>query len=66
MKVYVNGDIKEIGGPISLARFLEKLEMPSQRIAVEINKQVVRRMDWPDTVINDSDMIEIVHFVGGG
>ena len=66
MNITVNGEIKQLEKPISLDRLLELFSLPSQRIAVELNRQVVRKKDWGDTIINDSDRIEVVHFVGGG
>ena len=66
MQVTINGETKELESEVSLDRLLELFSLPSQRIAVELNREVVRRKDWPDTIINDSDRIEIVHFVGGG
>jgi sulfur carrier protein len=66
MHITVNGEIKQLEKPISLDRLLELFSLPSQRIAVELNRQVVRKKDWGDTIVNDSDRIEVVHFVGGG
>jgi sulfur carrier protein len=66
MKIIVNGETKELVKPVSLDRLLELFSLPSQRIAVELNRQVVRKKDWGDTIVNDSDRIEVVHFVGGG
>lgn len=40
--------------------------MPERRLAVELNGIVVRKADWPETILNADDRIEIVHFVGGG
>ena len=66
MKVTINGEIKELESGVNLDRLLELFSLPSQRIAVELNRHVVRRKDWPDTIVKESDRIEIVHFVGGG
>lgn len=66
MKVYVNGDPREVSGPLSLAELITQLDLPAQRIAVELNRTVVRRSDWSNTELHDDDHIEIVHFVGGG
>ena len=66
MRVYVNGEAKEISSPISLAELITQLDLPAARIAVERNLAVVRRNDWSTTVLQDGDRIEIVHFVGGG
>ena len=66
MKVFVNGDEKEIGSGISLAELITQLDLPVARIAIELNREVVRRSDWGGTMLKDEDRIEIVHFVGGG
>lgn len=66
MKVYINGESKEISKQLNLLELLKEFSLPSERIAIELNKQVVRKKDWEIIVINDSDKIEVVHFVGGG
>jgi thiamine biosynthesis protein ThiS len=66
LRVYVNGEAREISGPASLAELITQLDLPATRIAVELNRTVVRRNDWPTTTIEDEDRLEIVHFVGGG
>jgi thiamine biosynthesis protein ThiS len=66
MKVFVNGDERELGGATSLAELITLLDLPAARIAIELNREVVRRSDWGSTMLKDEDRIEIVHFVGGG
>jgi sulfur carrier protein len=66
MKITINGEIKELESEVNLDRLLELFSLPSQRIAVELNQEVVRRKDWAEILIKDADRIEIVHFVGGG
>ena len=66
MKVYVNGESRELSGAPSLADLITKLDLPATRIAVELNREVVRRNDWSGTMLRENDRIEIVHFVGGG
>ena len=66
MKVFVNGEPREINGTPSLAQLIEELDLPAARIAIELNRAVVRRSDWDSTMLKDDDRIEIVHFVGGG
>lgn len=62
----VNGDERRINESVNLASLLQNLELPLQRIAVELNRNVVRRGDWETIEIKDGDKLEIVHFVGGG
>jgi sulfur carrier protein len=66
LRVYVNGEVREVQGSPSLAELIEHLDLPVTRIAVELNREVVRRGDWDSTMLHDEDKIEVVHFVGGG
>jgi sulfur carrier protein len=66
MLITLNGEIQELEGEVNLDRLLELFSLPSQRVAVELNREVVRRKDWENTIVKDADRIEVVHFVGGG
>ena len=66
LRVYVNGESRELSAPVSLAELITQLDLPAARIAVELNRAVVRRSEWSTTTLKDEDRIEIVHFVGGG
>ncbi|MEA2204238.1 MAG: thiazole synthase [Blastocatellia bacterium] len=66
MRIEVNGEPRELAGEMVLSELVRDLALAPERVAVELNKKVVRRVDWPTTAIVDGDRIEIVHFVGGG
>ena len=66
MKITINGEIKELEEEVNLNRLLELFSLPSQRVAVELNREVVRKQDWENVVVREDDRIEVVHFVGGG
>ncbi len=66
LRVYVNSESREVSGTPSLADLITQLELPAARIAVELNREVVRRSEWANTMLQDDDRIEVVHFVGGG
>ncbi len=66
MNIIVNGEKKELGDQLNLQELLKKLDLPTERVAIELNKMVVRKKDWTETNIKDADKIEIIHFVGGG
>jgi thiamine biosynthesis protein ThiS len=66
LRILINGEVKECEEGLSLSALLDLLELPPQRIAVELNREVVRRVDWKSTVLRNDDRLEIVHFVGGG
>ncbi len=66
MRVFVNGEPQDFSSALTLAEIIEQLDLPVARIAIELNREVVRRSDWGGTMLKDDDRIEIVHFVGGG
>ena len=67
VRIQINGEPREIPQrSLSLNQLLETLSLPPQRIAVELNKTIVPRRHWEETILKDGDQIEIVHFVGGG
>jgi thiamine biosynthesis protein ThiS len=66
MKIFINGETKEIAGEVNLLELLDNFSLPRERIAVELNREVVRKKDWQNIRVKDADKIEIVHFVGGG
>lgn len=66
MRIYLNGESKDFPDSLTLAQLVDQLKLPARRIAVELNRNVVRRSEWETTTVSDSDRIEIVQFVGGG
>ncbi len=66
MQVRINGKGREIPGESTLEDLVHELSLSPQRIAIELNRNVVPRNHWSETTLNDGDRIEIVHFVGGG
>jgi thiamine biosynthesis protein ThiS len=66
MKIRVNGDEREFDASITLAALIEQLGMKSDRVAVELNREIAPRDRWARLELNEGDQVEIVHFVGGG
>ncbi|MGE5217220.1 MAG: sulfur carrier protein ThiS [Chloroflexota bacterium] len=66
MKLKVNGEEKEIADGLSLAAFLEQLQIRPARVVVELNRDIVARDAYGATLLVEGDTLEIVHFVGGG
>lgn len=63
--IRINGvDIDKI--EISLMQYLEENSISPQRIAVELNEEILSKANYADTVLKDGDVVEIVNFVGGG
>ena len=68
MKLFINGDERDFDLPTSatLAALIANLGMKSDRVAVELNRDIVPRDRWSETQLRDGDRLEVVHFVGGG
>ena len=66
MKLQINGEARDFAAPLSLTALLEGMALKADRVAVELNRNIVPREQWPETSLNDGDQLEIVHFVGGG
>jgi sulfur carrier protein len=65
MEITVNGERKNVGA-MSVLQFLQTLEIDPRRVAVEYNKEILPKGSYETTVLQDGDLLEIVHFVGGG
>ncbi len=66
MTLEINGESRSIPPVTSLGELLAYLKIEQDRIAVEVNRRIVRRKDWEATSIKEMDRVEIVQFVGGG
>lgn len=66
LTVTLNGESRQFGAGLTVAELLQQLGVPAFGVAVERNRQVVRRADHAATALADGDTIEIVQFVGGG
>ncbi len=65
MKLIINGRQQDSAAG-TLAQLIEQLGMKQDRVAVELNRNIVPRGQWPETSLAEGDNLEIVHFVGGG
>ncbi len=66
MRIRVNGEEREVDGGTTLEELVRLLALAPERLAVELNYEVVRRDEWPRRTLGEGDRVEIVHFVGGG
>ena len=66
IEVLVNGERREVPSDQSVSALLTWLQIPSDRVAIELNKKLVRKRDWDQTVVPHASQVEIVEFVGGG
>jgi sulfur carrier protein len=64
--ICVNGERRQVPHGQSISELLERLGVASERVAVELDRNVLRKRDWPTTIVREGSQIEIVEFVGGG
>jgi len=62
----VNGEKRELEGPVRLTAFLETLDIDTRHVAVAHNGAVLQREKWSEVTLQDGDILEIVRMVGGG
>lgn len=65
MNLIINGET-QLSFAATLGALLDQFGMKPDRVAIELNRQIVPRDQWPHTALHEGDRIEIVHFVGGG
>jgi thiamine biosynthesis protein ThiS len=66
VQVIVNGEHKEINAGETVSGLLKSLELEPERVAVELDRKIVKRACWEETLLRDGAQLEIVQFVGGG
>ena len=66
MTLEINGEIRTLPPVDNLRELLVQLGIGEDRIAVEVNRRIIRRRDWEAFRLSERDRIEIVQFVGGG
>ena len=62
----VNGEPRRVPAPATVADLLHGLGLDPRTVVVELNRNIVRRQHVADTRLADGDVVELVHFVGGG
>ncbi len=66
MQIQINGEREEVSDGLPLSELITRLKLRADQIAVELNREVLRRSAWESTKLQAGDRVEIVHFVGGG
>ena len=64
--ILLNGDRREMPGPLTVRALLDSLSIDARAVAVELNRTVIRRHDHETAMVTDGAEVEIVSFVGGG
>jgi len=65
-KIQLNGDLYEINAGTNLNELLNKLKIQKNKVAIEVNGEIVEKDKYPNLILNKNDKVEIVHFIGGG
>jgi len=66
IKIVVNGRVLTVNSKFSLKNLIEKLKNPINKIAIELNEEIVDKKKINKIFLKNKDKIEIVHFIGGG
>lgn len=66
MRIIVNGDSQEVPDGLTVIALLEHLHLRADRVAIELNGDILPKDRWPTTRLHPDDRFEIVQLVGGG
>jgi len=66
MRLTVNGQEREVPDGLTVEDLLKQFNLKREGIAVEVNRDIIRKADYAVRVLRDGDVVEIVTFVGGG
>ena len=66
IEVVVNGVTTKVPRVFPVKHLLEFLQVDPARVAVELNRAIVRKQDWESTLVENGAVLEVVWFVGGG
>ena len=66
IKINLNGKNIQINKNETLKKLIKKLNLPLSKVAIELNKKIIDKKKLNITILKNNDIIEIVHFIGGG
>jgi len=66
MKIRINGEFKVVEPKLTISEFVKELGLDETKIVVELNREVILKSRFSDTILVDNDCIELVEFVAGG
>ena len=65
-KIQLNGDPYEINRGTNLSELLNKLKIQTNKVAIEVNGEIIEKNKYTNLILNKDDKVEIVQFIGGG
>ena len=66
IQIQLNGEPRQFAADATVSVLIDELALTRERLAIELNLDILPRARWDATVLHDGDKLEIVHFVGGG
>jgi thiamine biosynthesis protein ThiS len=66
LSIHINGEPRAVHDGLSISGLVAELGLNPKKVAVERNLEIVPRSTHGQVIIEDGDILEIVHFVGGG
>ena len=66
IKIKTNGKLSTINDNLSLLSYLKKINIPLNKVAIELNQEIIDKNKINKIKLKKNDKIEIVHFIGGG
>jgi len=66
MRIEVNGEARELESGATVRALLEAMELAGVLVAVERNEEIIPRAEHATATLHEGDVVEVVHFVGGG
>ena len=66
IKIKINGKIKTVNNQLKLHELINNLKIPTNKVAIELNEVIINKKIINKIKLKNNDVIEIVHFIGGG
>ena len=66
IKIRINGKKTLINEKEKLSKILQDLKIPIKKVAIEINREIIIKKKLNSIKVKENDVVEIVHFIGGG
>ena len=66
MEIIFNGKPRQLQASISIQEFLDQLQLDCMQVVIEHNQSIITRQRLEETLLNNGDTLEVIHFVGGG
>ena len=65
-QIQLNGMSYEIDNDTNLSELLNRLKIQKNKVAIEVNGEIVEKNKYPNLILRKNDKVEVVHFIGGG